>query len=117
MVYVKSGQFTHKCNLVIQDTIAPKALTDNVTLEYGERCEPEDFVKDIEDATTVSVEFVTTKISKQKVTLQVGGETYESVLNVVAVDDVTEVSADYAQEPDFSVAGTCKVTIVFTDLF
>ena len=37
-VYVKSGLFTHKCKLVIQDTVAPKASANDVVLEYGTSC-------------------------------------------------------------------------------
>lgn len=210
-VYVKSGLFTHKCKLVIQDTVAPKAESNEVILEYGDCCEAAEFVKNIEDATNVTVEFITTpdfekggeqtvsvilsdiagntttlesklliapvlkeltweagsgyptaedftlagsvkellsteldttKPSKQNVTLKVDGEIYNSVLNVVdtvapvvqvqnvfgftnllvpaekfvvSVEDVTEVTVDYEQEPDISVPGVAKVTLVFTD--
>lgn len=210
-VYVKSGLFTHKCKLVIQDTVAPKASANDVVLEYGTSCGAEAFVKEIEDATTVSVRFVadpdfekggvqpvsvelsdiagnttvvestlsispvlkeliweagsgyptaddftltgdvtelltteldTTKVSVQNVTLLVDGEVYESVLNVVdtvaptvqvqnltgftnlaipadrfvvSVEDATEVTVNYEQEPDFSVSGTVNVTLVFAD--
>ena len=210
-VYVKSGLFTHKCKLVIQDTVAPKAESNEVILEYGDCCEAAEFVKNIEDATNVTVEFITTpdfekggeqtvsvilsdiagntttlesklliapvlkeltweagsgyptaedftlagsvkellsteldttKPSKQNVTLKVDGEIYNSVLNVVdtvapvvqvqnvfgftnlpvpaekfvvSVEDVTEVTVEYEQEPDISVPGVAKVTLVFTD--
>lgn len=210
-VYVKSGLFTHKCKLVIQDTVAPRASANDVVLEYGESCEAEAFVDDIEDATAVTVHYVdepdfkkggiqnvtvvlidaaenitvmtstlsispvlkeltweagsdcptaddfiltgeerelltteldTSKPAKINVKLKVDGEIYESVLNVVdtvaptvqvqsvngftnlavpaerfvvSVEDVTEVTVDYAQEPDFSTPGTINVTLVFTD--
>ncbi len=210
-VYVKSGWLTHKCKLIIQDTIAPKASPNTVVVEYGQSCGAEDFAGNIEDATSVKVEFVrepdfekmgeqpvavmlsdlagnvtelqaklivspvlreltweagnrcptandfalmgderelltqeldTSKPSRQSVTLRIDGESYDSVLNVVdtvapvvqvqnvsgftnlpveadrfvvSVEDVTEVTVSYAQEPDFSVAGRNKVTLVFTD--
>lgn len=210
-VYVKSGWWTHKCKLIIRDTIAPKASSSTVELEYGQSCEAEKFVRDIEDVTTVKVAYVnepdfekggeqtvsvvlsdlsgnvtelqsklvispvlkeltweagsscptaddftltgdvrelltgeldTSKLSRQSVTLRIDGESYDSVLNVVdtvapvvqvqdiseftnlpveadrfavSVEDATEVTVSYAQEPDFSVAGRKKVTLVFTD--
>lgn len=56
-VNVRSGLFSHKCNLCIRDTIAPMATVHPVELGYGNFCRPEDFVSDIHDATTVSVVF------------------------------------------------------------
>lgn len=56
-VEVKSGLFTYKCTLIIQDTIAPEVQTAPVTLEYGETCEPENFVEKVTDATKVAVSY------------------------------------------------------------
>ncbi|MDE5591264.1 MAG: hypothetical protein K2J60_19320 [Acetatifactor sp.] len=54
-VNVRSGLFSHKCTLCIRDTIAPRATVNPVELGYGNICRPDDFVSDIQDATTVSV--------------------------------------------------------------
>lgn len=56
-VRVRSGLFSHECTLCIRDTIAPRATVTPVELDYGQICRPEDFVSDIQDATTVSVVF------------------------------------------------------------
>lgn len=56
-VNVRSGLFSHKCTLCIRDTIAPRATVNPVELGYGNLCRPEDFVSDIQDASTVSVVF------------------------------------------------------------
>lgn len=56
-VNVKSGLFSHRCTLYVRDTIAPKGTVSPVELGYGQICRPDDFVSDIQDATTVSVVF------------------------------------------------------------
>lgn len=56
-VKVKSGFFTHKCTLIIEDTIAPAAQPVPVTIPVGTTCGPESFVSDIQDATEVTVSF------------------------------------------------------------
>lgn len=56
-VTVRNGIFIHSCTLFIQDTIAPQAAVEPIELGYGQFCRAEDFVKDIQDATTVSVVF------------------------------------------------------------
>ncbi len=56
-VNVKSGLFSHKCTLYVRDTIAPLGTVNPVSLGYGQICRPDDFVSDVQDATTVSVVF------------------------------------------------------------
>ncbi len=57
-IKVKSGLFTHNCRLVIEDTIAPAGESVPVQLQLGETCGPEAFVRNIEDATRVTVAYV-----------------------------------------------------------
>lgn len=57
-VKVKSGFFTHKCTLIIEDTIAPRAQAVPVKIPVGTTCGPESFVSGITDATQVTVSFV-----------------------------------------------------------
>lgn len=52
-IRVKSGLFTHRCTLVISDTIAPQAQAAPVRMEIGNTCGAESFVSDIVDATQV----------------------------------------------------------------
>lgn len=59
-IEVKSGMFTHRCTLIITDTIAPQAETVQVILEMGEICEAESFVTGVTDATQVEVSYVET---------------------------------------------------------
>ena len=58
IIEVKSGMFTHKCTLIIADTIAPAAEPVSVMLEMGESCEAESFVTEVTDATQVEVSYV-----------------------------------------------------------
>lgn len=212
-VKVKSGLFTHKCRLIIEDTIAPTGQAVQVRIPIGNTCGPESFVTDIADATKVTVSFVAepdftkkgsqpvkialtdmgnnrtvldaelylsivadsvtaevgqgapgldrfvaageigqfvtamdeidyTKIGDHEISLLVNGESYTSVLHVVdtvppavevkdiedyanvpksamdfaaKVEDVTEVTAAFVQEPDLTRLGTQDVKLVFTD--
>lgn len=56
-VKVKSGLFTHKCTLIIQDTRPPVAQAVQVKIPVGTTCGPESFVTGIEDATQVTVTY------------------------------------------------------------
>lgn len=56
-VRVKSGWFTHRCTLIIQDTIAPVGEAVPVQLALGESCGPEAFIQNILDATAVEVSY------------------------------------------------------------
>lgn len=210
-VNVKSGMFSHKCTLCIRDTIAPRATVNSVELDYGNLCRPEDFVSDIQDATTVSVfyekapdfgqwgeqdivlllsdmgenvvrvetklfispvlaelqwevgasvptaddftmagiekrllttDIDTSKPSRQVVNIEVDGVTYDSILYIadtvppivevrnltgftntpvtaadflVSVQDITTVTAAFAEEPDLTTAGSREVGLVFKD--
>lgn len=210
-VNVKSGLFSHKCTLCIRDTIAPRATVNPVELGYGNLCRPEDFVSDIQDASTVSVVFDkvpdfgqwgeqdvvlllsdmgenvirletklfitpvlaellwevgeaaptaddftlagiekklltadidTTKPSRQVVSIEVDGVTYDSILSIVdtvppvvevrnlnrftntpvsaedflvSVQDITTVTAAFVQEPDITLVGSQEIGLVFTD--
>ena len=58
-VKVKSGLFSHRCTLIIEDTIAPQAKAAPVRIEIGDTCEAESFVSDIADATQVQVSYET----------------------------------------------------------
>lgn len=76
-VKLKSGYFTYTCVALVQDTIPPTAETVDVYCEEGQRVEAEAFVKNIQDETDVTVEYV--------------------------------------QEPDFNYFGVQQVEIALTD--
>ncbi len=57
-VRVKSGPFTHRCTLIIEDTTPPAAQAVSLTLPLGQTCAPEDFVSDIRDAGPITAVFV-----------------------------------------------------------
>lgn len=57
-VRVKSGLFTHRCTLIIEDTVAPAGQAVPVKLPIGNTCGPESFVSNITDATEVTVSYV-----------------------------------------------------------
>ena len=56
-IRVKSGFFTHRCTLIIEDSIPPQALTQPVSMEVGDSCKAEAFVTEITDATQVEASF------------------------------------------------------------
>lgn len=212
-VRVKSGWFTHSCTLIVEDTIAPTGQAVPMQMEMGESCGPDDFVKNITDATAVEVSFVeepdffragsqvvqvaltdrggnqtvveselflspvveeltmeagqeppavgsflladaqgtfVTRVADfdyhvpgdHEVVIQVDGEKYTSVLHirdtippeaqvrdiegfavlpreaedfVAEVEDATEVTMAFREEPDLTLIGTQQVEIVFTD--
>lgn len=70
-IKVKSGSMTYSSTLIIQDTIAPKAQATQAIVEVGKPCEAEKLVKNIEDATLVTVSYVAepdfTKVGVQPV--------------------------------------------------
>lgn len=58
-VKVKSGLFTHKCRLIVEDTVAPAAEAVTVRRSPGQAFGAEAFVSNIRDATAVTVSYVT----------------------------------------------------------
>lgn len=58
-VKVKSGLFTHRCNLIVEDTVAPVAEAVTVRRKPGEAFGAEAFVANVTDATAVTVSYVT----------------------------------------------------------
>lgn len=56
-VRVKSGLFTYRCRLIIEDTIPPEAEARPVQRKVGEVCGAEEFLSDIRDATQVAVSY------------------------------------------------------------
>ncbi len=212
-IEVKSGWFTHKCTLIIEDTIAPTCEPVPVKMEIGQTCGADVFVTNITDATAVTVEyaaepdftkaggqtvqvvltdkgnnmsvveaelflspvvedltveagqgaprpesflisgkevsFITEvdafdygRVGDYEVSLKVDGAVYTSRLHVadtmppmaevqdvegfalvprkaeefiVGIEDATDVTADFLEEPDLSYIGTQEVIISFTD--
>ncbi len=57
VLYVKSGWFTHKVILHVVDSIPPTAEAVEVYAEVGEQLQPEDFVKNVTDASNVQAVF------------------------------------------------------------
>lgn len=57
-VTVKSGFFTYRCTLTVQDTIPPKAETQTVTSAYGEPVGADSFMLSVQDATAVTVTYI-----------------------------------------------------------
>ncbi len=58
-VKVKSGLFTHKCRLIVEDTVAPAAEAVTVRRAPGQAFGAGAFVSNITDATAVTVSYVT----------------------------------------------------------
>lgn len=212
-IRVKSGIFTHRCTLIIADTIAPEAEPVKVVLEMGESCEAVSFISDVADATQVTVaymetpdftkagsqpvrialtdkggnqtvldselyisqvlmdvtieagekapgldsfviaaenaSFITkmetidyTKVGEHEISLKADGGTYKSTLHIidtippkvmvqdiegyafvpvntedftVSIEDATEVTVAFKEEPDLSYIGSQELEIAYTD--
>lgn len=56
-VKVRSGLFTHRATLHIQDTVAPTARAVTARLLPGETCSPEDLLSGVNDASQVTAVF------------------------------------------------------------
>lgn len=121
-VYIKSGLFTHKCLLYIEDTIAPQAETVPVQIGYNETCEAGAFVTNIQDATQVKAAFKEqpnfSKVGIQTVTIVLSdlsnNETVlESQLHIVPVKTelVWEAGSDYPSADDFVLTGKEKIML------
>ena len=87
-IVVKSGWFTHKATLYIEDTIAPQAQAVTVELQMGETCSAEDLVTDIMDATKVTAAFV------QEPDFTQPGSQKVSVLLTDLGENVTEIESE-----------------------
>lgn len=212
-IRVKSGWFTHKSTLYIQDTIPPEGEASYLELELGATCGPEDLVTGVRDATTVSLSFAqepdftkagnqtvgvlltdlggnvtrvdaellikqvvaeltweaeaekpaledfvidaeeaefitdlasvdTTHVGEHEIHIRADGREYTSLLKVVdtvppvaetkdvsgyalvgrlpedfvvSIQDVTDVTVSFEQEPDLGAVGTQEVGLLFTD--
>ena len=125
-VHVKSGLFSHTCTLCIRDTIAPRATVSPVQLGYGQICRADDFVSDIQDATTVSVVFVEEpdfeRCGEQKIAVllsDMGGNVArletELFVTPVVPELRWEVGAAAPTAEDFALAGREK-RLLTTDI-
>lgn len=54
VIKVKSGWFTHKCRLIVEDTTPPAAVAVSRTVSMGGSCEPADLIAELSDATAVT---------------------------------------------------------------
>ena len=72
-IKIESNGKKYKVKLEIRDTLAPEAEIKNIDLYEGRVIEPQEFIKGINDATNVTVDYKTTpdfnKIGTQDVTL------------------------------------------------
>lgn len=93
---LRKGWFVHKCRLTVTDTIPPTAETRPVSVEINQRCEADEFVESIEDATEVKVSYLQepdfSRGGKQKVNLlltDAGGNSTE-IESEVLISQVVE---------------------------
>ena len=72
-VEIKTGAFTTKSKLIVEDTIAPVVELRDMKLAYGETCEIGDFITVLKDETLISYSYVQepdfTQSGKQSVTI------------------------------------------------
>lgn len=124
-IVVKTSSFKHKILVHVNDTIAPTADAVDCRVDFGQTAKPEDFVKNISDATEVFVSFETvpdfSKDGVQTVTVvltDLGGNKtrLNANLTVTYIKSTVEVEAG-TQAPDVSefLLGDCNATVL-TDL-
>lgn len=125
---IQKGWFTYSSVLKITDTISPQVETQSVKLELGKTCEPEDFIKSIQDATATEVSFVQepdyTEMEPQQVEIAVvdAGDNQTivqaelSILSVVETLD-WEVGSKAPEITDFVLHGDGgKIVTDLTDI-
>lgn len=121
------GWFRHKCRLVVRDTMPPTAKPLTVNLEIGERCEADDFVQDIEDATNVKADYAETpdfeRYGRQEVKILLtdeGGNTSEITSELIVSQTVREMNVEAGDGPpdikDFVIEGESAQFITPVDL-
>ena len=105
-LYLRSGWITHKCKLLIRDTIAPKGKAKRVCLELGQVCAPDKFVSDVEDATDVTVTYIEkpdfSKGGKHDVVVLLtdsGGNTTTITSELLISQVVEEINVEVKSEP------------------
>jgi len=124
-IVVKTSSFKHKILVHVNDTIAPTADAVDCRVDFGQTAKPEDFVKNISDATEVFVSFETvpdfSKDGVQTVTVvltDLGGNKtrLNANLTVTYIKSTVEVEAG-TQAPDVSefLLGDCNANVL-TDL-
>lgn len=57
-VEIKTGAYTTKSKLIVEDTVAPTLEVCDIKMAYGEICDIKDFVTLLQDATSVSCSYV-----------------------------------------------------------
>ena len=121
-VRIKTGFFTHRSSLYINDTIAPQGEPVKVNLEMGEECEADAFVTNIIDATLVEVSYaeqpdytIPGKQSIEVVLTDLGGNSATVVSELFISQVVSELTVEAGSNPpelkDFVIEGeTAKFT-------
>ena len=114
-VYIQSGRFTYHSELEVVDTVAPVAETVDIVSVPGQVHTAEEFVRNITDATAVSVRFAATPLFDTVRNGEVfilltdaGGNVTELMahLNVVPVlqETIAEAGSGLPEPEAFSVA-------------
>lgn len=122
---VKTSKYRHKVLVHITDSIAPTAEAVDVRVDFGQTASPEEFVKNISDATEVSVAYEQepdfSQDGTQDVTVvltDLGGNTakYSAKLTVTFIKSlvVVEAGAEAPKAEEF-LLGDCNATFL-TDL-
>lgn len=100
-VKIKTGLFTVKSTLIVEDTIAPVLEVCDVTLSYGETCKASDFVVHLLDYTLATASFVEepdfSKTGKQIVRIQavdLGGNTTTQTAQLWLTPVMTSLRAE-----------------------
>lgn len=115
-VLIKVFGLTNRTTLHVIDTTAPVVVSKDVSLDYGAKCLPEDFIESIEDITETKVSFAKepdyNSIGQQEVELLVadlaGNETKVNaslVISIVRPEINVEVGGEAPSPSDFVVVG------------
>lgn len=117
-VKIKTGAFTVKSILIVEDTIAPVLELCDVTLAYGESCTASDFVVQLLDYTVATVSFAEEpdflKTGKQTVSILAvdkGGNTTTKTAQLWLTPVVTSLHAELGSELPDASAFTVNKTV------
>ena len=87
-VEIKTGVFTAKSKLIVEDTIAPTLEVCDVKMAYGETCDIKDFITVLQDVTSVSYSYLQAPDFSQS------GKQTVSILATDLAGNVTTKSAE-----------------------
>lgn len=115
-LWLRKGWYSHRCRVAVTDTIPPTAKPKAVSLEINKRCEADEFIETIEDATDVTVSYIQepdfSRGGKQDINLLLtdAGENTAEIVSELFISQVVEelyveAGSDMPKLSDFVIEG------------